>query len=243
MFDDTEAEVEMVDVCKQVLAVDSRRAISSFALSIMVSRHWGTDQKDGDTSLATIANTEKHMTAYMHPDHFAKFTAILKDHHDLIHSGFVAMAMAVTSMNTLLITGNKVGHHILDAVAYRANSTCCGLLPFRTNQCGTLRSNSRASTFSEVTKYARLLPETPMIDWTGRKGTYRIAPLYTLVVPTAYPEDVNLNTPEYSWGSRAYGGSALLALRVLQQPTLRSDAKCFCIRTVGLRPGVLTICL
>ena len=39
---------------------------------------------------------------------------------------------------------------------------------------------------SEVTKYAKLLPDTPMIDWKGRKGTYRIAPPYTLVVPAAY---------------------------------------------------------
>ena len=28
---------------------------------------------------------------------------------------------------------------------------------------------------------------------------YRIAPLYTLIVPQAYPEAMNLNMPEYSW--------------------------------------------
>ena len=38
-----------------------------------------------------------------------------------------------------------------------------------------------------------------MIDWKATSGTYRIAPPYTLVVPTAYPEVVNINTPEYSW--------------------------------------------
>ena len=38
-----------------------------------------------------------------------------------------------------------------------------------------------------------------MIDWKGRTGTYCIAPPYTLVVPAAYPEAVNINAPEYSW--------------------------------------------
>ena len=52
---------------------------------------------------------------------------------------------------------------------------------------------------SEVTKYARFLPETPMTDWKGKSGTYRMAPPYTLNVPTAYPEAMNLNIPEYSW--------------------------------------------
>ena len=52
---------------------------------------------------------------------------------------------------------------------------------------------------SEVTKYARLLPETPMIDWKGKKGTYRMAPPYTLMVPTAYLDAVSINAPEYSW--------------------------------------------
>ena len=37
-----------------------------------------------------------------------------------------------------------------------------------------------------------------MIDWKAKSGTYRIAPPYTLVVPTAYPEAVNMYTPEYS---------------------------------------------
>ena len=49
---------------------------------------------------------------------------------------------------------------------------------------------------SVVTKYARLLPDTPMIDWKAKSGTYRIAPPYTLVVPTGSPEVVNINTPE-----------------------------------------------
>ena len=52
---------------------------------------------------------------------------------------------------------------------------------------------------SEVTKYARLLPESPMIDWKARRGTYRMASPYPLILPTAYPEVMNLNMPEYSW--------------------------------------------
>ncbi len=39
-----------------------------------------------------------------------------------------------------------------------------------------------------------------MIDWKSSKGTvFRIAPPYTLIVPHAYPEAMNLNMPEYSW--------------------------------------------
>ena len=44
----------MVDFFKQVPAADSRRVISSFALSIMVSRHWGADHMRNDTSLVNI---------------------------------------------------------------------------------------------------------------------------------------------------------------------------------------------
>jgi hypothetical protein len=50
-----------------------------------------------------------------------------------------------------------------------------------------------------VTKYARTLPDTPMTDWQAKSGTYRIASPYTLGVPTAYPEAVNINTLEYLW--------------------------------------------
>ena len=39
---ETEQEADMVDFFKQVLAADSRGVITSFALSVIVSRHWGT---------------------------------------------------------------------------------------------------------------------------------------------------------------------------------------------------------
>ena len=98
------------DVVKQVLAADSRGVISSFALSILVSRYWGKDlNMKNDTSLVTIAKTENQLTARMHPNHFPKFTGRSKDRHDLIHDGFLASTMAVTNMKTLLITGSKVG--------------------------------------------------------------------------------------------------------------------------------------
>ncbi len=51
---------------------------------------------------------------------------------------------------------------------------------------------------SVVTEYGRLLADTPMIDWKAKSGTYPIRPPYTLVVPTAYPEAMNINTPEYA---------------------------------------------
>ena len=56
---------------------------------------------------------------------------------------------------------------------------------------------------SVVTKCARLLPDTPMIDWKSTKGVvYRMSPTYTLIVPQAYPAAVNHNMPE---NSRAQG--------------------------------------
>ena len=70
---ETEAEVEMVDFFKQVLAVDSRGVISSFALSVMVSRNCGKGHGEQDTSLVTIAKTERQMTPWMHPDHLPTF--------------------------------------------------------------------------------------------------------------------------------------------------------------------------
>ena len=55
---ETEEEVEMVDLFKQVLAADSRGVISSFVLSIFVSRYWGKDNMNNDASLVSVAKTE-----------------------------------------------------------------------------------------------------------------------------------------------------------------------------------------
>jgi hypothetical protein len=100
----------MVDFFKQVLAADSREVISSFAISVMVSRYWGKkDHRVHDTSLLTIAKTEKQMNAWMRPDHFPKFRSSYRDHHDLIHNVLLALTMVVVNMKTLLNTGNKVG--------------------------------------------------------------------------------------------------------------------------------------
>jgi hypothetical protein len=106
---ESEPEADMVDFFKQVLAVDSRGVITSFALSTIVSRHWGRDHIPSDTSLVTIAKTEKQLIQWMHPNHFAPFVARSKDHHDLIHNGFLALTIAVSNIKTLLNTGNKVG--------------------------------------------------------------------------------------------------------------------------------------
>ena len=89
------SEADMVDFSKQVLTADSRGVITSFALSIIVSRHWGRGHLPSDTSLVTIANTEKQLIQWMHPNHFAPFVARSKDHHDLIHNGFLALTIAV----------------------------------------------------------------------------------------------------------------------------------------------------
>ena len=42
----TEQDIEMVNFFKQVLVADSKGVISSFALSVMVSRHWGKDHRE-----------------------------------------------------------------------------------------------------------------------------------------------------------------------------------------------------
>ena len=75
---------------------------------------------------------------------------------------------------------------------------------------------------SVVTKYARLLPDTPMIVWKSKQGIiYRIAPPYTLVVPQSYPEAMNLNMPEYSWAQGLIVASHSLRLCLLWHSLLR----------------------
>ena len=101
--------MELVDFFKQVLVVDSRDVITSFALSIIVSRYWGRGHMPNDTSLATIAKTEKQLTQWMHPNHVAPCVGRSQDHHDLIHNGFLAITIAVSNIKTLLNSGNKVG--------------------------------------------------------------------------------------------------------------------------------------
>ena len=101
--------MEIVNFFKQLLAADSRGAITSFALSINVSRPWERDHLPNDTSLATIAKTEEQLIQWMHPNHFAPFVGRSNDHHDLIHNGFLALTIPVSNIKTLLNTGNKVG--------------------------------------------------------------------------------------------------------------------------------------
>ena len=72
---ETPEEAEMVDFYKQVLAASGRGIISSFVMNVMISRHWGKDHKDTDTSLMTVTNTYKQLHAWMHPDHFNVFLA------------------------------------------------------------------------------------------------------------------------------------------------------------------------
>jgi hypothetical protein len=79
---ETEDENVIVDFFKQVLAADSRGVITSFALSIIVSRYWGRDHMPHDPPLVSIAKTEKQLIQWMDPKHFAQFVRRSKDHHD-----------------------------------------------------------------------------------------------------------------------------------------------------------------
>ena len=96
---------------------------------------------------------------------------------------------------------------------------------------------------SEVAKYARLLPETPMIDWKAKKAvTYRMALPYTLIVPPAYPEAMNLNMSEYSRAQGLIVASHVLRYVFCNNPScdsmpLASAAEQ--LDTIGVR----TICL
>ena len=59
----------------------------------------------------------------------------------------------------------------------------------------------RATQYSPVvTKYARALPDTPMVKWKSKGGIlYELAPPYTLQVPLGFVQALNIATPEYSW--------------------------------------------
>ena len=69
----------------------------------------GASHLPTDTSLTTIAKTMKQLRAWMHPDHFAKFVSVSRDHHDLIHNGFIVLSLVVADMNTQLMSGRTVG--------------------------------------------------------------------------------------------------------------------------------------
>ena len=47
---ETEAEVEMVDFFKQAIAADG-----AFIINVTISRHWGNNHLETDTSLTTTA--------------------------------------------------------------------------------------------------------------------------------------------------------------------------------------------
>ena len=45
----------------------------------------------------------------MYPDHCAVFTQRSKDHHDLLHNGFLVMTQAVANLKMLLMSGGVAG--------------------------------------------------------------------------------------------------------------------------------------
>ena len=93
---------------KQAIAASSRGIMSLFVKNVMISRHWGKDHKDTDTSLMTVTKTYKQLHAWMHLDHFSVFCGRSKDHHDLIHNGFLALTQAAAKLKTKLKSGELV---------------------------------------------------------------------------------------------------------------------------------------
>ena len=92
----------MVNFYMQAIAAPSRGIISSFVMNVMISRHWGKDHKDTDTSLMMMTKTYKQLHAWMRPDHFSVFCGRSKDHRDLIHNVFLALTQAAATLKTQL---------------------------------------------------------------------------------------------------------------------------------------------
>ena len=120
----------------------------------------------------------------------------------MIHNRLLALTIAVSNIKTLLNTGNKVGGGVsLRGCLFQLINPYVLQAPVLSYQSMWNTQEQQKSQYSSVvTTYARLLPDTPMIDWKSTKGiVYRLAPPYTLIVPQAYPEAMNLNMPEYYW--------------------------------------------
>ena len=58
-----------------------------------------------------------------------------------------------------------------------------------------------------------------MIYWKGKRGTYRMDPPYTMIVPTAYLEAMHLNMPEYPWAQGLYAASHSLRYVFCNNPS------------------------
>ena len=102
MTGETPEEEDMVNFYKQAIAAPSRGIISLFVMNVMISRHWGKDHKDTDTSLMMMTKTYKQLHAWMRPDHFSVFCGRSKDHRDLIHNVFLALTQAAATLKTQL---------------------------------------------------------------------------------------------------------------------------------------------
>ena len=99
----------MVDFFKQAISADGRRVSSSFITHVMISRHWGKNHLDTVTSMTTITKTRRELTLWSHPDHFPEFVNRSKDHHDLLHNGYLVITQAVASLKSTLRSGGTVG--------------------------------------------------------------------------------------------------------------------------------------
>ena len=186
---ETQAEIEMVDFYKQVLAASSRGVISSFVMNVMISRHWGTDHNDTDTSLLTVTKTCKQLHAWMRPDHFSVFCKHSEGHHDLIHNGFLAVTQAAALLKPKLKSGELV-IGITGALPFPKEQKEYFLRPSIASYSSVWSTAEHQSTtyVTPVAKPVHILPDTPLIPWRAKSGfVYQIAPPYTPMVPPSFP--------------------------------------------------------
>ena len=155
----------------------------------MISRHWGTDHNDTDTSLLTVTKTCKQLHAWMRPDHFSVFCKHSEGHHDLIHNGFLAVTQAAALLKPKLKSGELV-IGITGALPFPKEQKEYFLRPSIASYSSVWSTAERQSTtyVTPVAKPVHILPDTPLIPWRAKSGfVYQIAPPYTPMVPPSFP--------------------------------------------------------
>ena len=197
----TREDEDMVGFFNQTVSADSRGVISSFITSVIISRHWGKNHLDTDTSITTIAKTLRELTSWVHPDHVPEFSKRSKDHHDLLHNGYLVITMAVANLKTILRSGRTVGG-VVASMQFPQEQKEYLLRPTVASYPSvwdTVEKQASQSTPICV-RPVNVLPETRRIETRSKSGwKYKHAPPYNLVVPAAYPEALNMNLPEHSW--------------------------------------------
>ena len=164
-------EADTIDFFKQAIAAYSRGVISLFITGVMIARHWGNNHIDTDTSIATIAKTMREMTSWVHPDHLPEFVRRSKDHHDLLHNGFLVITMAVANLKSTLLSVGTVGVY-LPRCNSRKNRRSTSFVPARppTPLFGTQCKRQASHSTPVLVQPARVLPETPLIETRSKSG-------------------------------------------------------------------------